>query len=218
VPTQPYYAKDGERLPSNTTILNQNLGWAKEGLKHWAWKLGTEGKDYRNVVADAADVGTLAHALIEADIKQQPMPEYPYEDIVLIAERAHRAFKNYLKWKGMVNFKLLTMETPCISEVLRFGTTLDISAVSGKRAVVEVKTSNKVHEDMFIQMAAQKFAWDETHPGEEIEEFHLLKLGKETGSFSHHYIDPADLMPVGMKAFRALRELHDTHKMLKSFI
>jgi len=62
VPTQIYRTKDGVRVPSVTTII----GRFKEsgGLIHWAWALGMEGKDYRQVRDSAADAGSLAHSMI----------------------------------------------------------------------------------------------------------------------------------------------------------
>ena len=65
MPTQPYFNKAGQRLPSVTTIISR----FKEsgGLIHWAWNLGREGQDYRQVRDEAADAGTLAHAMIEED-------------------------------------------------------------------------------------------------------------------------------------------------------
>ena len=63
MPTQPYLLKSGERVPGTTTII----GRFKESgaLIHWAWKLGMEGRNYREVRDSAADAGTLAHAMIE---------------------------------------------------------------------------------------------------------------------------------------------------------
>lgn len=67
MPTQVYRLKDGTRVPSVTTIISR----FKEsgGLVHWAWQLGIDGKDYRKVRDEAADAGTLAHALLECDHK-----------------------------------------------------------------------------------------------------------------------------------------------------
>ena len=113
----------------------------------------------------------------------------------------------------MYGLKLIDMEIPLISEAYQFGTTIDILAeVAGKRSIVECKTSNDIYEDMLIQMAAQREAWNETHPEEKIEALHLLKVNKEVGAFSHHYWDALD---VGWQAFICLRELHDLHRELK---
>ena len=69
MPTADYKNAKGVRIPGNTTVINGNLGWSKNGLMYWAWEQGRNGKDFRQSRDDAADAGTLAHALIEADIK-----------------------------------------------------------------------------------------------------------------------------------------------------
>jgi len=216
MPTQDYHNAEGKRIPGNTTVISSNLGWSKGGLMYWAWMQGKEGKDFRESRDAAADAGTLAHAMVEADIKGKPLPRVENPEIM---SKAETAYLNFLQWKKMVNFALITMEVPCISEQLQFGTTIDILAnvgeLGGRRSIVEVKTSNAVYEDMLIQMAAQKCAWDECHPDEPIEEFHLLKLGKEEATFSHHYWHA---LPLGLEAFKYLRGLHDLKKKLKALI
>jgi len=72
MPTQKYMI-DGKRVPGVTTIL----GKYKEagGLIHWAWDLGMQNIDYRKVRDDAADAGTLAHAMVEATIRSTDFPK-----------------------------------------------------------------------------------------------------------------------------------------------
>jgi len=215
MPTQEYYNNKGERIPGNTTVIGQNLGWSKGGLMYWAWQQGKDGKDFRQVRDEAADAGTLAHALIEADIKDRTLPDlskYSAE----IKGKAEAAFLNYLEWKKQSNFRPITMEVPCISEVLQAGTTIDIiGLVADKRSIVECKTSNAVYEDFLIQVAMQAAAWNETHPAEPIEGLHLLKIGKEEATFTHHYWH---VLPDGLEAFKHLRALHDLKKKLKKLI
>ncbi len=212
MPTQDYKNAKGERIPGNTTIIGSNLGWNKQGLMYWAWDQGRNGKDFRQSRDEAADAGTLAHAMVETDIKGKqvsPAPSLPPD----IIAKAETGFLNYLEWKKMYGLELIDMEIPLVSEEYQYGTMIDILAcVAGKRSIVEVKTSNDIYEDMLIQIAAQKYAWNENHPQEKIEALHLLKLNKEVGAFSHHYWDSLDS---GWQAFICLRELHDLHKELK---
>ncbi|KKL19997.1 hypothetical protein LCGC14_2459870 [marine sediment metagenome] len=65
--TQPYLNKEGKRIPGNTTIL-QNLGWKTPGLMHWAWSLGMEGKNYREVRDEAAGTGTFIHSCVDIEL------------------------------------------------------------------------------------------------------------------------------------------------------
>lgn len=210
MPTADYHNAKGERIPGNTTVIGSNLGWSKGALMYWAWKEGKEGRDFRQTRDTAADAGTVCHAMIEADIKKKPIERSGNPEV---DSKAETGYLNFLEWKKMYGLELISMETPLVSEKYQFGTTIDILArVAGKRSIVEVKTSNDIYEDMLIQMAAQRVAWDENHPTEKIEALHLLKVNKEVAAFSHHYWDDLD---IGWQAFIALRELHDLHKMLK---
>ena len=212
MPTADYKNAQGKRIPGNTTIIGANLGWSKNALMHWAWREGKEGRDFRETRDAAADAGTLGHAMIEAEIKGKPAPDfskYPPE----VVAKAETGYLNFLEWKTLYGLELITMEVPLISEEYQFGTTIDILArVNKKRSIVEVKTSNDIYEDMLIQMAAQRQVWDENHPTEKIEALHLLKVNKKAAAFSHHYWDSLD---AGWRAFICLRELHDLRGELK---
>jgi hypothetical protein len=196
-------------------VINKNLGWNKNVLLYWAWKEGKEGRDFRQTRSTAADAGTLAHAMIEADIKGQTSPNlFKYPEAVVL--KAKSAFLNYLEWSRQTHFTPITMEVPLISEILQAGTTIDIIGwVADKRSIVELKTSNAVYEDFLIQVGMQKAAWDENHPDEPIEALHLLKVGKEEATFTHHYWQA---LPDGLEAFRHLRALHDLHAALKGLL
>jgi hypothetical protein len=212
MPTADYKNAKGEKIPGNTTVISQNLGWNKQALMWWANECGLAGKRHREVSQEAADAGTLGHLLIECDIKEKSPPDldrYPAE----MVSKAESAFLNYLEWKRQTNFQPITMEVACISEELQAGTTIDVIGwVAGKRSIVECKTSNGVYEDFLIQVAMQKAAWDETHPDEPIEGLHLLKVGKEEATFTHHYWHS---LALGLEAFKHLRALHDLKKQLK---
>ncbi|GAI85683.1 unnamed protein product, partial [marine sediment metagenome] len=54
---RPYHLADGAIIPSVTTILSI---LDKPGLPHWAWDLGRQGLDYREIRDAAGRVGTLA--------------------------------------------------------------------------------------------------------------------------------------------------------------
>jgi hypothetical protein len=87
-PPKGYYLKDGKtRVPGVTTII----GKFKEsgGLVHWAWDLGMQGIDYRKARDDAANVGTIAHGMVEQWIKGEPIvAEGPLEQV----EKARNSF------------------------------------------------------------------------------------------------------------------------------
>ena len=215
MPTQDYKNAKGEKIPGNTTIINQNLGWSKGALMYWAWAQGKEGKNFRDTRDAAADAGTLCHGMIENDIKGLPPPDpskYPKE----LIGKAETGFLNYLEWKQGVRLKLKTMEVPLVSETHQYGTTVDVIAdANGKTCIVECKTSNDVYTDFLIQLSAQKAVWDELHPEDKIQGMHILRVHKENASFAHYYFGE---LPGCFEAFLCLRELHDLKKKLEKLL
>jgi hypothetical protein len=95
MPTQIYKNAKGEIIPGNTTVISQNLGWSKGGLMYWAWQQGRDGKDFRQARDEAADAGTLAHEMIERDIKDLAPPDTS-KYLPEIVGKAESAFLNYL--------------------------------------------------------------------------------------------------------------------------
>jgi len=69
MPAHIYINAKGERVPGVTTIISGNLGWNKQALMYWAWNEGVNGRHYRETSQTAADIGTIAHAMVEADLK-----------------------------------------------------------------------------------------------------------------------------------------------------
>ena len=215
MPTQEYRNTKGVRIPGNTSIISQNLGWSKGPLMYWSWKEGKEGRDFRQTRDSAADAGTLCHAMIEHDIKNLPSVDTSKYAPELI-EKAETGFLNYLEWKQGVRLVLKTMEVPLISEVHQYGTTVDVVAdANGKTCFVECKTSNDIYTDFLIQLAAQKAAWDENYPDDPIRGCHILKVHKENASFAHYYFGE---LPGCFDAFLCLRKLHDFKKALERLL
>ena len=209
--TQPYLNKEGKRIPGNTTIL-QNLGWKTPGLMHWAWALGMEGKNYREVRDEAAGTGTFIHACVDADLfgKYYGIPQdMPEEERCKIKS----AMDAFYVWREGSRLEITGSEQPLISEMHQYGTTLDHPAkINGRRGIVEVKTADDIYADFWIQMAAQGTAWDENYPEDPVTGFHLLRIGKKDGGFSHHYKPSLDK---AWEAFLHLRKLHDLKKEIK---
>ena len=204
-----YYTKDGTRVPSVTTVL----GRFKEsgGLIHWAWKLGTEGKDYRKVRDNAANSGTMAHEAVEAYIHGVPY-EWAGEDEIV--SKAKRAFGAFLEWADQTQLKVSHTEIPLVSEKYGFGGTFDAILIRNGRAMGDWKTSNSCYGEYLIQVAAYGMLWEENYPDDPITAgYHLLRFDKEYGDFHHHWWGELDK---AKEAFIHLLELNKIDKELKA--
>lgn len=208
-----YKNSQGLRVPGVTTVISGNLGWNKQALMHWANQQGLDGKNHRDVSQAAADIGTIAHAMVEADLKGTR-----WQEIVTGLEnvsseqigKAENAFTAWLEWKELVNFELLQSEQSLVSDKYNYGGTIDVAVVKKTTSIVDLKTSNDVYADHRIQIAAYGRLWDENFPDQPIQAYYLLRLGKD-GSFAYHYWPELDN---AWEAFRSLLSLHTLKKVV----
>lgn len=209
-PHKGYYLSDGKtRVPGVTTILSRY----KEagGLIHWAWNLGKEGKDYREVRDQAADAGTMAHAAVEAWIHQRP---YTFSGDPDVCVRANKAFDAFREWADQTQLRVTHTEVPLVSEIHKFGGTLDSILVRNNRAVGDWKSSNKIYPEYLIQVAAYGKLWEEHFPDEPITGgYHLLRFDKTYGDFHAHWWGE---LSAAWEAFLLMRRLYEIEKELKA--
>lgn len=211
MPTQRggYFTKDGTKVPSVTTVLSR----FKEsgGLIHWAWKLGLEGKDYKQVRDEAADAGSLAHDMVERWVKGETEPEHIFPSD--IEERALTAFDAFRAWADQTKLIVTHTEMPLVSEKFRFGGTFDAVLVDGRRAMGDWKTSNRVYGDYLAQLAAYGLLWEENFPDQPIDGgYHLLRFDKKYGDFHAHWWRD---LKAGERYFLNLRAAYDDDLELK---
>lgn len=203
------YWIDGERVPGVTTILSRFKD--SGGLIHWAWNLGTQGKDYREVRDNAATIGTIAHEMVECHIRKREFDrsKYPQE----LCEKADKAFAAYLEWATDSKLEAAETEIQLISKKYRYGGTPDVFFVKGQRTLGDWKSSNSIYAEYMIQLAAYKNLWEENHPDQPIEAgAHLLRFDKEFGDFHHHYFSDLEQ---AWEAFKYMRALYDIMKTLE---
>lgn len=228
MPTKKYKV-NGRRVPGATTVISTSLGWGKEGLLHWAWKQGQDGKDFREERDKAADAGTIAHAMAEADVKglPQPVPPAGMDDTEAAAWiKGQNAFEAYLTWKRMTQIRILLSEVSFISEELLFGGTLDgVGIIDDKLCLIDFKTSNSTYPDHLIQMAAYRHLWERGQPFENpvlmnrtpFEGIHILRFSKAGGDFHHSYYRHSR-MDKPWTAFQMLRQLYDLKKEIEEMV
>lgn len=209
-----YHNNAGERIPSVTTLAK--MIDRPDALIWWAWDCGMKGIDYKKVRDDAATIGHVGHALVEARIKGQPFDESGVEPGLLApAKESLQAFDT---WCEASQFVLLETEVKLISERYQFGGRLDcVATVTGETCIVDFKTSKGVYESYLLQVSAYRHAWNETHKNRPVMGCHLLRLKKDDAGFVHHYFPPKTL-DKAFTAFLLCRELYDLQKELKKLI
>jgi hypothetical protein len=182
--------------------------------------MALQGIDPNKERDEAADIGTLAHALMEEHITiTAPRLEPVLVDKDLYSPvnlaKAETAFLAFLNWVEQYNVDLtdprVQSEVRLVSEWLQYGGTLDLIApVDDILSLVDFKSTNALYAEHRIQLAAYEWLYEETY-GEMIPT-HLLQVSKDEGDFHHHSF--ADLSNE-MEIFRLLARLHQLHKVVK---
>lgn len=167
-----YKLANGQRVPSVTTYLGI---LAKPAVIHWAWECGVQGLDYRKVRDQAGGTGVLVHYLIlcELEKKEPDLSAYSEQDIAASATSMGK-FKEWLHGNML---EPILLETPLVSEALKFGGTPDCYGVlNGVKTLVDFKTSKEIYQENFYQLAAYKVLLEEH--GYPVEAAMVLRVGK----------------------------------------
>lgn len=213
MPTAPYHLADGTRVPGTTTIIGRFKD--SGGLMQWAFQQGRAGAPHLYAEAEkAADIGTLAHAMVEAHIKGED-PEGVFNG----ASEDHRAkarnaFSEYLEWAAQTDVRITEQEMHLVSEEHRFGGTPDaIGVIGNSLCLLDWKTSNAVYCDYAIQLAAYRHLWDENHPEQPLTgPSYLLRFSKNYPDFEARKF--GDLSEA-WELFKLYRRAYDLDKELR---
>lgn len=208
-----YRTADGKRVPSVTTVLNV-IG--KDYLVRWANRLGLQGINSEEFVAEAAGAGTVVHAAIEADLKGEAM------DPALIAEfsDAERtagrvAWAAYRAWRGQHDLEPLLMEQSLVSERMRVGGTVDLYArVDGRHAVIDFKTSARVNESHVVQLAAYRALLEEH--GHPVDEVRVVLIPREVLTLEHEGERVLTDTQHALDVFHAARALYEAQRVMEA--
>jgi len=174
---QRYNLKDGTRVPGTTTIIGI---LDKPALLYWAWNLGKEGIDFRKARDKAADIGTIAHYLVECDIKNEKpdLSEYAPADV----DKAENAFLAWLDFRKAHKIAPLKSELQLVSEKYRYGGTIDIYAVMDEvPTLIDLKTSSGIYPEMRLQLAAYDNLLHENNY--EVKQQYIVRIDKSGDEF-----------------------------------
>ena len=182
-----YKLADGTRVPGATTItglLN------KPHLVRWANKLGLEGIDSSKYTDEAAAVGTLAHALVQAHLQGETLDTTMFSPTQV--DMAENAVLSYLEWEKRHKIEPLICEVPMVSEKLRYGGTVDCYCrLDGVPTLIDFKTGKAIYDEYFVQVSGYKNLLLEH--GCPVERVQILRIGRdETEGFEERAITSTD--------------------------
>lgn len=172
-----YYNENGERVPRVTEILSKMIH--NDGLMYWANSLGFKGLRYKEVLNNAANMGTIAHNAIEKYLKEK------------IETNSNIPFLGFLSWYNIIIEAGLAIKPIYIEHRVAckwFGGTLDaLMEIGGKIYLMDFKTSNHVTYTYFLQLAAYRYMIRLLY-NIEVDGVIVLQLDKEEPGFNEYIL------------------------------
>lgn len=170
---QVYKDKNGTRLPGVTTITGE-LGWNKQVLISWANRLGLKGIESSKFVDDKAAIGTLAHDMVLNHLKHGIVNTDDYSANQIT--QAENCLLSYHNWEKGKVIEPIMLEVPLISEVYKFGGTMDFfGKIDGVITLNDFKTGKGIYDEYFIQVAGGYLILLEEN-GQKVEAIQILNI------------------------------------------
>lgn len=215
------YEWAGEKYPGTTTIIGR---WKDSGgLLQWAFKQGQSGaRTLYEQAEKAADIGTLAHAMVERWINGEDYELALKGADETSADKARNAFDQFLQWASETKVELLSkyQELQLVCPEYKFGGTPDaIGRIDGKVVLLDWKSSNGVYSDYIVQLAAYRHLIERgirmdngESLGLDVSDARLLRFSKDYPDFEYRRF--GDLTSA-WRQFQLFREAYDIDKELK---
>jgi hypothetical protein len=166
-----YRNAEGKRLVGVTTVVGL---LDKPQLRVWANRIGLQGIDLNSYMDDLANVGTLAHEMIQCHFtgKELDTNEYSKNDI----DRAENAMISFLNWVDTMKIKPIFNEAKLNNNL--FGGTVDMYAeIDGKKVLVDFKTGSGIYEEYLIQLSGYKILLEEN--GHRVDQAMIVRVGRD---------------------------------------
>jgi len=206
---QIYRNKDNKIVPGVTTILGV---LNKPALVKWANNLGLQGIDATKYRDEKADIGTLAHAMIQAHClnKMLDVSEYSKENI----DKAENSLISFYSWEKSHRIVPILVEESLVSEKYQYGGQIDLYCeLDGEKWLVDFKTSKAIYSEMLHQLAAYNNLLTEN--GYDVDGARILRIGRdESEGFEERTVRDINKH---FKIFKYCLKLYNLKKELKDY-
>lgn len=157
---------------------------------------------------EAGDIGSQVHKIAENLFRGVPI-EVPEHPLVLNGLRALQ------EWIG--ENEIMPIDNECISfskSAFYAGTFDLLASINGKLTLLDIKTSKYVYDDHKIQLGGYRFAWEEEHRGERIEQLCVLHIDKNKGKPKAYTWADHGLMQLFTDTFLRVKAVSDNLKKI----
>ncbi|PZR71757.1 MAG: hypothetical protein DLM66_00015 [Candidatus Dormiibacter spiritus] len=203
-----YVAADGKQVPGVTTIA----GILNKELTDWANNLGLQGISSEAYLAEAQQMGNLAHYLIECQlVDQEPeLGDFSGDQIKRVEQSSHL----YQLWRQGKTLEAELVEGKLVSEEHRYGGTVDFyGLLDGVPTLLDYKTSGNIYREHKVQVLGGYWGLLKEN-GYPVKGIRILRLPYD-GSGHQEYVATGQEVLRYWEIFKRCRELYELLRGLK---
>jgi hypothetical protein len=174
--TRYYLTESGGFVPSNTTILEAY----PKSYAYYEW-LKAAGENADEIRDEAGRRGSVVHGLTERYDNGEQVSFLDDNGYIGYKVSEWGMFEKYVEFRTKHNTAIIHNELNVVSEKLGFGGTIDrVMQINGKLYLVDIKTSNAVHNHYWLQVAAYQKMLEEKQPDLKLDGVAILWLNAKT--------------------------------------
>ena len=175
-----YRTEDGGSVPSVTTILQ---AYPKDAhFFQWLKQMGEEADTIRD---EAGRRGSIVHSLTERYDAGEEITLLTQSGEIGYKLNEWAMFERYVDFRNCHQFEIIHNEFNIISTKLGFAGTIDrVITLNGKNYLIDIKTSNAVHEFYWLQLQAYKrLLWEYYDSDKVVDGVAILWLNAKTRTY-----------------------------------
>lgn len=166
----------GNYVPSVTTIL----GCYPKNSFFYEW-LKSKGEEADKIRDDAAYSGSIVHNLTESYDKGEVVSLLGSKGEIKFSSLEWRMLERYVDFTKTFKPEYESIEESFVNEKLGYAGTVDrVAIINGERILLDIKTSNNIHDTHFIQLAAYVNLYNQIYPEKPIDKIGILWLKART--------------------------------------
>ena len=205
------------KLAANYLIDNFRVGMT---LAEFKTLVATAVDIYNKTRDDAGDVGSRVHGIIDDFMKLVIAGQEPADPMVMVKEevdfRVVSCFRAFLDWYKKSGYRPIFSEKRQASLIHEFAGTIDDAGIIGDKTVLmDLKSSNQINDDYYLQVAAYVYMEEERDPDIRFDEAWIIRLGKNDGAFEARCIARKDI-DFAFETFLAAKRLDSGLEQIKS--
>lgn len=171
-----YQTESGAFVPSVSTVLEA----FPKGAAFYEWLKNNTAEESDRIKNEAGESGSVVHKLTELYDSGQPVSILDMDGSIRYKAKEWSMFERYVEWCNRFNPDMVMNEFQIVSEDLGVGGTIDRKLVlDGSNMLLDIKTSNMIHDSYWMQLAAYKRMYEEKYK-ETIDNVGILWLNSKT--------------------------------------